>query len=66
MTDILSLFPAGVVPTREAVECLAAAQAAKGAVPLTEAEIEACTGPSPPYPTSLPRFPDSNPPPREG
>lgn len=62
--NILDLFPAGVVPTRAAVECLAAKIDA-GTV-MTQAEIEACTGPSPPYPTSLPRFPDSNPEPREG
>jgi hypothetical protein len=65
MSNVLALFPEGVVPTREAMECLAAAEAAKGA-PLTEAEIEACTGAPPAYPTTLPRFPDSNPEPRDG
>jgi hypothetical protein len=55
-----------VILTREIEDGLAAAYYAGGFVPLTEEQIEAVTGPSPPYPQSLPRTIDSNPEPREG
>jgi len=64
--DYLALLPAGVVLTRQIEDCLSATYYANGFTPLTAAQITACCGPSPPYPTSLPRFPDSNPPPRLG
>jgi len=64
--DYLALLPDGVVLTREIEQGLAQAYYANGWEPLTQDQIIAVTGPSPPYPASLPRFPDSNPPPRLG
>jgi len=64
--DYLALVTGGIVLTREIQDCLAATYAANGYTPLTQAQIDACTGPQPPFPDSLPRFPDSNPPPKLG
>lgn len=64
--DYQALVTGGIVLQRQIVDCLAAAYAANGYTPLTQAQIDACTGPQPAYPASLPRFPDSNPPPRLG
>lgn len=60
------LLPPGIVAQRATIDALSAAYAANGYVALTQAQILAITGPSPAYPTGLPRVPDSNPEPRDG
>ncbi len=62
----LQQFGAGVVLTEAIYSGLVAAYAAAGYAPLDQAQVLAVTGPLPPYPTGLPRFPDSNPSPRDG
>ena len=67
--DVLSAlqqFGPGVVLTEAVYGGLVAAYAAGGFVSLDQAQVLAVTGPLPPYPTELPRFPDSNPQPRDG
>ncbi len=66
--DVLGAFDMwaqGVVLQRPILDALEAQYAANGFTPLTEAQVIAIAGPLPPYPTSLPRFPDSNPLPRD-
>lgn len=59
-------IPPGIVLTRAIQDGLLSAYAANGYKPLTQAQIEAITGPAPPFPQWLRRLPDSNPPPRLG
>lgn len=67
--DLLAAFQQyapGVVLQRSIEDGLAVAYAAGGYAPLTQAQVLAVTGPLPIYPTSLPRFADSNPEPWQG
>lgn len=59
-------FAPGVVLQRSIEDGLATQYAANGYTPLTQAQVVAIAGPLPAYPTSLPRFADSNPEPRDG
>lgn len=61
--DPRDALPPGVLLTRDNEAALVAAYIAQG-TPLTPAEGVAIAGPSPPYPTGLPRFIDSNPTPQ--
>lgn len=59
--DLLATLPPGVVLQRSVLDALVAAYVANGCQPLSAAQALAAVGPSPAYPASLPRFPDSNP-----
>jgi hypothetical protein len=59
-------IPPGLVLTRPMQDALIAAYAANHYKPLSQAQIEAITGPALPFPQWLRRLPDSNPPPRLG
>ena len=54
--DLLGRFPPGVVPTRESHEAVVLAFQANGGRPLSDEQLQAAAGPSPAYPTSLPRL----------
>lgn len=55
---LIERYVPGRVVQREDIEALSLAYELADYQPLTEAEIYALVGPSPDYPTSLPRFPD--------
>jgi len=62
----LAWLPAGQVLTRDREAALQGAYVSNGFQPLSQAQITAAVGAAIAYPTSLPRFDDSNPQPREG
>ncbi len=62
--DITATLPPGFIRTRALDDAITSAWIANGRNPLSQAQVLAITGPPPPYPVALPRFPDSNPPPR--
>jgi hypothetical protein len=54
-------LPPGIVLQRDIQDGLNAAWVANGYQPLTPEQILAVTGPAPVFPTTLPRYIDSNP-----
>lgn len=57
--DLSAFLPPGIVATRALQDALCAAYQANGGQ-LTQAQILAITGPAPAFPSTLPRFADSN------
>ncbi len=67
--DVLGAFQEwaqGVVLQRSILDALEAQYASNGFAPLTQAQVVAIAGPLPVYPTTIIRWDESNPLPRDG